>query len=122
MAAHLDIPFGFAATGRTATTGDDDHIRDMIKAVLFTAPGERVNRPEFGCGIRQLVFAPLSDTLAATTQQLVHGALLRWLRDVILVESVTVEAVDATLSISVTYAVQETAERQTAVFERAIAA
>ena len=122
MAEHLDIPFGIAATGRTATSDDDDHIRDMIKAVLFTAPGERVNRPEFGCGIRQLVFAPLSDTLAATTQQLVHGALLRWLGDVILVESVTVEAVESTLSISVTFAVQATAQRQTAVFERAIAA
>ena len=122
MAAHLDMPFGIAGTGRIATTGDDDHIRDMIRAVLFTAPGERVNRPEFGCGIRQLVFAPLSDTLAATTQQLVHGALLRWLGDVILVESVTVEAVDSSLLITVAYAVQATSERQTAVFERAIAA
>lgn len=122
MAAHLDIPFALAATGRTATTDDDDHIRDMIKAVLFTAPGERVNRPEFGCGIRQLVFAPLSDTLAATTQQLVHGALLRWLGDVILVDAVTVEAIDSSLFITVSYAVQATSERQTAVFERAIAA
>ena len=122
MAAHLDVPFAIAATGRTATTGDDDHIRDMIKAVLFTAPGERVNRPDFGCGIRQLVFAPLSDTLAATTQQLIHGALLRWLGDVILVDAVTVEAVDSSLFITVSYAVQATSERQTAVFERAIAA
>lgn len=121
MAAHLDIAFGFDANGRTAVTDDDDHIRDMIKAVLFTTPGERVNRPDFGCGIRQLVFAPLGDTLTATTQHLVQGSLLRWLGDVILVEDVTVEAVESTLSIAVTYSVRATSERQTAVFERAIA-
>lgn len=121
MAAHLDIAFGFDANGRTAVTDDDDHIRDMIKAVLFTTPGERVNRPDFGCGIRQLVFAPLGDTLTATTQHLVQGSLLRWLGDVILVEEVTIEAVETTLSIAVTYSVRATSERQTAVFERAIA-
>ncbi len=121
MAAHLDMPFGFDANGRTAVTEDPDHIRDMIKAVLFTAPGERVNRPDFGCGIRQLVFAPLSDTLTATTQHLVQGSLLRWLGDVILVESVEVEAVESTLYITVTYSVRATSERQSAVFERAIA-
>ena len=121
MTAHLDMPFGFDANGRTAVTEDTDHIRDMIKAVLFTAPGERVNRPDFGCGIRQLVFAPLSDTLTATTQHLVQGSLLRWLGDVILVESVEVEAVESTLYITVTYSVRATSERQSAVFERAIA-
>ena len=77
MSAHLDIPFGFDGRGRAAATGDDDHLRDLIRMVLFTAPGERVNRPDFGCGVKQLVFAPLSDTLAATTQHLLHGALLR---------------------------------------------
>lgn len=121
MTAHLDMPFGFDANGHTAVTEDPDHIRDMIKAVLFTAPGERVNRPDFGCGIRQLVFAPLSDTLTATTQHLVQGSLLRWLGDVILVESVEVEAVESTLYITVTYSVRATSERQSAVFERAIA-
>ena len=121
MTAHLDMPFGFDANGRTAVTEDDDHIRDMIKAVLFTAPGERASRPDFGCGIRQLVFAPLSDTLTATTQHLVQGSLLRWLGDVILDESVEVEAVDSTLYITVTYSVRATSERQSAVFERAIA-
>lgn len=122
MAAHLDMPTGFAASGRTATTDSDDHLRDMIKAVLFTAPGERVNRPEFGCGIRQLVFAPLTDQLTATTQHLVQGALLRWLGELILVESVEVEAVDSSLFITVGYTVRETGEHQTAAFERAIAA
>jgi len=67
-------------------------------------PARRVNRPEFGCGIKQLVFAPASDALAAATEQLVHGALIRWLDPVLSVEQVHVEANDATLEITVVYA------------------
>jgi phage baseplate assembly protein W len=121
MAAHLDFPFAFDVRGRSACTDENEHVRDLIKAVLFTAPGERVNRPEFGCGVKQLVFAPLSDTLAATTQHLVQGALLRWLGDVILVERVDMATGEATMTITVVYAVRATGERQSAVFEQAIA-
>ncbi|MGL4961291.1 MAG: GPW/gp25 family protein [Inquilinus sp.] len=120
MAAHLGIPFGFDARLRTATTDDDDHLRDLIRMVLFTAPGERVNRPEFGCGVKQLVFEPLSDTLLATTQHLIQGNLLRWLGDLILVDEVDVTADDATLSIAISYTVRATLQRDTAVFTRAM--
>ncbi|HYJ93736.1 MAG TPA: GPW/gp25 family protein, partial [Vicinamibacterales bacterium] len=61
----LDYPYRFDRSGWTATTGDEDHIRDLIEQVLFTAPGERVNRPTFGSGVLRLVFAPNSDTLAS---------------------------------------------------------
>jgi phage baseplate assembly protein W len=86
-----------------ATTPEDDHIRDMIYQVLFTNPGERVNLPEFGCGLLQLVFMPNSDALAAATQYTVHGALQRWLGDVIQVERVNVDPVDARLQVEVVY-------------------
>ncbi len=79
--------------------------------VLFTAPGERVNRPEFGRGVKQLVFEPLSDTLLATTQHLIQGNLLRWLGDLILVDEVDVTADDATLSIAIGYTVRDAAAR-----------
>lgn len=118
MGAHLAIPFGFDATGRSATAEDEAHLRDLIRMVLFTAPGERVNRPDFGCGIRQLVFTPLSETSAAATQRLVQGALLRFLGEVIAVEEVEVRAEDATLTIAIRYAIRATAQRATAVFER----
>lgn len=120
--APLDFPFAIDARGRAATTGPDDHLRDMIRLVLFTSPGERVNRPEFGCGIKQLVFAPSSDALAAATEQLVHGALIRWLDPVILVEQVRVEARDATLEITVVYARRDTGERREDVFRQPIPA
>lgn len=113
---HIDFPFYFSAQGRTAVTDDADHIRDMIEQVLFTSPGERVNRPDFGSGLMQLVFAPNSDELAAATQALVQGALQQWLGDLILVESVEVESRDATLRVTVTYVILRSQERQVAEF------
>ena len=115
---NVDYAYGFDSRGRTATTTNDDHIRDMIEQVLFTGPGERVNRPTFGSGVLQLVFAPNSPELAATTQFLVQGALQQWLGDIISVDEVSVEAVDATLTVKVVYTVLRTQQRQAAVFTR----
>ncbi len=115
---NLDYPYQFDGRGRTATTGDDAHIRDLIEQVLFTAPGERVNRPDFGSGLMQLVFAPNSDELAATTQFLVQGALQQWLGDLIEVEAVEVTSEDSTLRVTVQYLVRRSDARQTATFLR----
>ena len=79
----LDYPYQFDRSGWTATTDDEDHIRDLIEQVLFTAPGERVNRPTSAAACCSLVFAPNSDTLASATQFLVQGALQQWLGDLI---------------------------------------
>ncbi len=72
---YLDYPYSIDGRGRTAVTAGDDHIRDMIEQVLFTNPGERVNRPDFGCGLKRLLFMPSSLPLAAATQMLVKCAL-----------------------------------------------
>ncbi len=103
--------------------GRDDHLRDLIHLVLFTASGERVNRPEFGCGVKQLVFAPASDALAAATEQLIHGALIRWLDPVHLGrEGVGPGGDDATLEITVVYARADTGERREEVFRHPVPA
>ncbi len=117
-ADQLDYPFGFDPRGRSRLTGAGDHVRDLIEQVLFTAPGERVNRPEFGTPIRDLVFEGLSDTLVVTTEQMVHGALIRWLDSLISVEAVQVEAVESTLTVTVVYALRGRSERREDVFER----
>ena len=103
MPAFLDHPFHFDAKGRTATTDADDHVKDMIFQVLFTNPGERVNRPDFGCGLLQLVFMPNSDALATSTQFMVQGSLQRWLADVIQVEQVLVTNEEERLVVDVAY-------------------
>ena len=108
----LDHPFHFDGRGRTATTDADDHVRDMIHQVLFTNPGERVNRPDFGCGLMQLVFMPNSDALATATQFLVQGALQRWLADVVQVERVAVASEDSRLVVEVVYVRRDTGERR----------
>jgi phage baseplate assembly protein W len=115
---NVDYPFRFDGKGRTADTDADDHIRDLIEQVLFTAPGERVNRPEFGSGVQRLVFAPNGQELASATQFLVQGALQQWLGDLIEVNEVRVDSEDATLTVQVQYTVRRTQQIQTAEFTR----
>ena len=117
---NIDHPFHFDDRGRTAGTGYDDHIRDLIEQVLFTIPGERVNRPEFGSGLLQLVFAGNSDELVTATQFLVQGALQQWLGDLILVEAVSVRNDDSTLEVSVQYVIRRTQQRRVDQFQREV--
>lgn len=114
----LGYPYGFDAQGRTAQAVGDDHIRDLIEQVLFTAPGERVNRPTFGTGLAQLLFAPTSPELATATQFLVQGALQQWLGDLIKFTGVQVESVDSTVTVTVQYVVLATQQRMSAEFTR----
>ncbi|MGH9908967.1 MAG: GPW/gp25 family protein [Pyrinomonadaceae bacterium] len=113
---NIDFPFHFDARGRTAITGKDDHVRDMIEQLLFTNPGERVNRPDFGSGLLQLIFAPNSPELAAALQFTVEGALQQWLGDVIQVQSLEVTSEDAILRVQLSYIVLSTGEQRTEVF------
>ena len=112
----VDVPFGFDRRGRTRGTDRDDHVRDLIEQLLFTAPGERVNRPDFGSGVLQLVFAPNSPELAATLQFTTQAAIVRWLGDVIDLTDVRVTAEDATLRVEVDYAIRATGESRSDAF------
>lgn len=116
----IDYPFHFDSRGRTAEANDDEHIRDMIQQVLFTSPGERVNRPTFGSGLLQLVFAPNSDALAAATQMSVQGSLQQWLGDLIEVDSVEVANIDSALHVQVRYVIRRTQESRAAEFSRQV--
>jgi phage baseplate assembly protein W len=101
---NVALPWSFDHRGRTSESADDRYVRDLIEAVLFTAPGERVMRPDFGSGVSQLLFQPNSPELAGTTEMLVHGALMQWLSDLITLGSVRVEADEAVLRVSISYA------------------
>jgi hypothetical protein len=117
---HIDFPWTFDERGRTAANGNDAHIRDLIETVLFTAPGERVNRPDFGSGILQLVFAPNDAALAAALQLTVHGALQQWLGDLIAVQNVAVESSEGTLRVAVDYIVRKSGSAAQALFARSL--
>jgi phage baseplate assembly protein W len=112
----LAFPLHFDARGRTADAPYDEHIRQMIEQLLFTAPGERVNRPDFGSGILQLVFAPNSPELAAALQFTIQAALQQWLGDVIDVKRIEVDSEDSTLRVELDYVVLARGEQVSATF------
>ena len=97
------FPFAVDEAGRIGASGGDAAIRGKIIQVLFTAPGERVNLPEFGCGLFNLVFEPNSEILAAAMEFTVGQALTRWLGDDLMVDNVSVEAAEATITVEVAY-------------------
>jgi phage baseplate assembly protein W len=113
---NIDFPFHFDSLGRTAGTTDEDHVRDMIEQLLLTSPGERVNRPDFGSGLMQAVFAPNSPELATAMEFTTRAALQRWLGDVIEVQMLNFRADDAQLLVELTYALKRTGERRSESF------
>lgn len=117
----IDYPLRFDARGRTAETDESGYIRDLMEQVLFTAPGERVNRPTFGSAVMQLVFAPNGGELAAASQLLVQGALQQWLGDLIALESVLVEADESTLCVRIQYQLRHKQLRETVELTRQVA-
>ncbi|HEY7430139.1 MAG TPA: GPW/gp25 family protein [Streptosporangiaceae bacterium] len=101
--AHLGFPWRLDGRGRTAAVDDETYLRGLVEAVLFTRPGERVNRPDFGSGIDRLVFAPGGDELAGATGAMVQAAVQQWLGELVRVEEVRASAQDATLTVTVVY-------------------
>jgi uncharacterized protein len=115
---NIGYPFHFDGLGHTAVVDYEGHIRDMIEQFLFTNPGERVNRPDFGSGLLQMVFAPTSPELASALQFTIQAGLQRWLGDLIELNALEVTSEEATLSVIVKYVVRLTAEQHTDVFVR----
>jgi uncharacterized protein len=115
---NISFPYHISSLGCTATTNYADHVRDMIELVLFTNPGERVMRPDYGTGVLQYVHGPNSPEVAATLQATVQAALARWLGDVIDVTQATVESVGAELRVTVRYLLRASGEIQVETFSR----
>jgi phage baseplate assembly protein W len=118
MNMNIDYPYHYSGQGGTASTDYVAHIRDMIEQIIFTSPGERVNRPTFGSGVLQLVFEPNSVELAGTTQFLVQSSLQEWLGSLIQVNAVEVESVDERLTVTVSYLIRRTQEERVDQFSR----
>jgi phage baseplate assembly protein W len=116
---NIDYPWQIDGRGRTSISGDH-HLRDLIEQLLFTSPGERVNRPTLGSGLLQMVFAPSSDELAAATQFLVQATLQQWLGDLIQTEAVRVESEDSTIRVTVQYVVRSSGVRQVSQFSKEV--
>jgi phage baseplate assembly protein W len=110
--ATFGFPFAVNSAGRIAASGGDDAIRGKVLQVLFTAPGERVHVPDFGCGLFNLVFEPNDAILATTMEFTVGQALSRWLGDEIVVDGVNVEAEEEMVTIQVAYTKRQDLSQQ----------
>ena len=115
---NVAFPLRADARGRTARADDAAHVRGLIEQVLFTAPGERVNRPTFGSGLMKLVFDPNRQEVATATQMLVQSALQQWLGNLIQVEDATVEGGSEMLVVTIVYRLVRTQERRVEEFAR----
>ncbi|MFJ1749609.1 GPW/gp25 family protein [Streptomyces sp. NPDC088116] len=118
-AKRTDIAFPFRSDrrGRTAHASYDDHVRDLIEQLLFTSPGERVMRPDFGCGLLDLVFTPNSPELASALELSVQASLQRWLGELIEVQALDVVSEENVVRVYLSYVVRSTATRRDEVFE-----
>lgn len=115
---HIAYPFAIMNGGLAAIADDEQHIKQLIEQLLFTMPGERVNRPDFGTALSRLVFNPGSEELATATQFLVQGALQQWLGNLIQVQAVQVVNNDAVLSVTISYVIRRTHQQYVAQFAR----
>jgi phage baseplate assembly protein W len=118
--AWLNYPYQFDGRGRTMLVAGDAHIEQMIEEILFTSPGERVNRPTFGCGLLQIPFEPNDDNLARTMEFLIRGSLSQWLGTLIEIQAVSVARSDSLFSVQVVYMIRRTKRAQSATFERSV--
>jgi phage baseplate assembly protein W len=112
------FPLRIDGRGRTSAASTERHVADLVEAVLFTAPGERVNRPDFGCGLRLLLFAPVDDAVAGAAEMQMRSGLQHWLGDVIELGDVTVELADTVVRATVQYRIRATGAVAAATFER----
>ncbi len=115
---NIAFPFHPDTSGRTASANANQHIQDLIEQVLFTSPGERVNRPSFGSGLLSQVFAPISDASAAALQLGIQAALQQQLSDLIQLNAVLVTAQDSTVVVTVKYVVRLTQQSASATFSQ----
>lgn len=107
---HFAHPYNVGGGNRSLVRDDAGHVRDMLELLLFTTPGERVNRPDFGCGVATLLFAGNSPELALSAELIIQGAVQRWLGQVLAVSALSVSADDATLTIAIDYTLRSTGE------------
>ena len=110
----IRYPFSIDKKSRTFAEEPDyrEHVEQMIKQVLFTSPGERINRPDFGCGLRNMVFAPNSEVSANLTQVMIVQSLEKWIGTLIQVIDVKANANNEKLEVSIIYILRARQERR----------
>jgi phage baseplate assembly protein W len=105
---------------RTEVANPEEHIRQLIEQIIFTVPGERVNRPTFGSGLLQMLFAPNSSEESAAAKNSIRSSLTKYLSDLITVEEVDISIDNSSIAVTVTYIIIKTQLKQIESFWRHI--
>lgn len=114
----VGFPFRINSYGRISDPEYPRHVEQMIELLLFTSPGDRVNRPDFGCGLLELLFGSDTQAVANAAQYVVRGALQQWLGDVLSVREVVVEpGDDGRLTIRLAYVLRQEEQVRVATFQ-----
>ena len=116
---HLAFPFRIGADGRTAQVSSlEQHVRDELIQLILTNPGERLYLPEFGAGVRRLVFDNAGEITAAAAKASLSAALSRWLGQRVTPEELIVESINETITVDLRYRVAGTPDQRRIRFER----
>lgn len=113
---NIAYPLTINHTGLLGAASLEEHIEQMMEQVLFTLPGERVNRPDFGIGLASLVFSATTTEVISAMQLLIQAALQQWLGYLIQVQAVQVGSDEATLNILISYQIKSTQQQKVAQF------
>ncbi|WP_299009787.1 GPW/gp25 family protein [uncultured Shewanella sp.] len=100
---HKSFPFQINQYGHIQEADDDKHLRDMMEQILFTIPGERVNRPEFGCGVQLLVFGSIQAEMLSVKQSMIQIELQKYLGHLMQLQVVNITAHETQLDIFIRY-------------------
>jgi uncharacterized protein len=112
------FPFNYNIYGHVEDAGIDKHIRDMMEQILFTIPGERVNRPDFGCGVQNMVFGSTLPEVMSVKQTGIQSQLQRYLGHLIKLQEVKVTTEESRVDILIRYIVYADQSEHTKVFTR----
>lgn len=119
MGKGLGFPLGIdSESGKFRVADDEELIKESILIILGTAKGERVMRPEFGCGIQELLFAPNNTVTATLMDVYIREALLKWEPriEVISVHATPDENDDSRLNIEIGYRIKSTNSKKNLVY------
>ena len=103
MTGHAALPYGVSDTGLTATVPDETYLAQLLEQIVFVQPGERVNRPDFGCNMRGLTFASGHSEIIGAVSTLVQSALRQWVGGAVEVLDVDVRMVETRAHVTITY-------------------
>jgi phage baseplate assembly protein W len=103
MSLRVAFPYALAPTGQTARASEPEYLGQLLAQILFVEPGERVNRPDFGCPLRGLTFATGRSEVTTAVEALVQGALRQWVADAVQIQGVDVDVRGSLVHVTISY-------------------